>query len=347
MSALRVLRPHLLRPQLSQRYQHLRRANSTTPTAATISPPPPNHPTFLRRNRATLLWTTLSLALGLMAGNTTLHIISPPPMPEPGTHEDRILIADLNKRIDQEFLVKVLRGKCLGVAKQLKGSSEARWVEVIPPIDEEGRWNGDELVSHMQGAKGLGVERVFWDRDDQKLVAIIWFGGALSGWPGVTHGGAIATVLAEKGALAAALVEGRRDRPSTAAATPQRLPGTGSHAKIFAPAERHEDPAQLSLSYVKPTQANNFYVIRVSPSMDLDQDPEHIVPSEPRGGHEYEATLETIDSRVCVKAKVKFAPSSTLRRVEDEVVQTAKASYAEFKHWLWPSRQQQVASHIA
>ncbi|KAK0248429.1 hypothetical protein LTS09_016409 [Friedmanniomyces endolithicus] len=352
MSALRALPLRILRPQLSRRYQHLRRSNSTIPGTATGPPsaPPPAQPTFLRRNRTQLLWTTLSLTLGLIAGNTTQHIIAPPPMPEPGTHEDGILIADLNRRIDSDFKVKVLRGKCLGVAKQLKGSSSGAggWAEIVPRhANEEMSTRGnDELVGHMQGARGLGVERLFWDRSEKKLVAIIWFGGALSGWPGVTHGGAIATVLAEKAGLAAALTDGNKST-ATDAAVPQRLPGTGSHAKMFAPVERHGEPAQLSLSYVKPTHANNFYVIRVSPSMDLDQDPEHVVPSEPTGGHEYEATLETLDAKVCVKAKIKFAPSSTLQRVEDEVTVAAKTSYADFRHWLWPSRQQQVASQIA
>ncbi|KAK0304114.1 hypothetical protein LTR82_017328 [Friedmanniomyces endolithicus] len=271
-------------------------------------------------------------------------------MPEPGTHEDGILIADLNQRIDSDFKVKVLRGKCLGVAKQLKGSSSEAggWAEIVPrPANEEtSSRSDDELLGHMQGARGLGVERLFWDRSEKRLVAIIWFGGALSGWPGVTHGGAIATVLAEKAGLAAALTDGNKST-ATDAAVPQRLPGTGSHAKMFAPVERHGEPAQLSLSYVKPTHANNFYVIRVSPSLDLDQETEHVTPPEPRGGHEYEATLETLDAKICVKAKIKFAPSSALHRVEDEVMNAAKTSYADFRHWLWPSRQQQVASQIA
>ena len=270
-----------------------------------------------------------------------LHIVAPPPMPEPGTHEDRVLLADLNARIDAQFKVKVLRGKCLGVAKQLKGSREGGWTEVVEREEEQQRRRkGDELVSQMQGAKGLGVERVFWDRSERKLVAVIWFGGALSGWPGVAHGGAIATAMAEKAALAASLVDNRADAMATAAETPQRLPGTGSHAKIYAPAERHDEPAQLSLSYVKPTHANRFYVIRVSPCMDMQQSAEDPIPLEPHGGQEYEATLETLDALVCVKAKVKFAPSNyTLRRTGNEAAGAAKSNYADFKHWLWPSRQ--------
>ncbi|KAK4548170.1 hypothetical protein LTR36_010039 [Oleoguttula mirabilis] len=272
-----------------------------------------------------------------MAGNLVMHTLAPPPLPEARTHEDSILIADLNKRIDEDFKVKVLRGKCLGVAKALKGA-KGGWVEIVPPPAEEARVLRDGLVHHTQGAKGLGVERLFWDRGEHMLVAIVWFGGALSGWPGVTHGGAIATALSDKLALAASLAAGKRSHFS-AAATPQRLPGTGNHAKMFAPTTTPEEPAQLSLSYLKPTLANNFYVIRVQPSLEMDQDPKEIVPPEPKGGHEYEATLETLDARTCVKAKATFAASSSVQQTEENAVVAAKASYVEFKEWLWPSRQ--------
>ncbi|KAK5128994.1 hypothetical protein LTR85_000327 [Meristemomyces frigidus] len=340
MSVTRALRPRVLQPTLSTRYQYLRRAESTAANAfqapaVPLSPKPET--SFLKRNRSPIAWSSFALALGLMGGTLVLHTVAPPPLPEAGTHEDGILIADLNKRIDEEFKVKVLRGKCLGVAKALKGA-EGGWVEIVPPPAEEASLRQGGLVDQMKGAKGLGVERVFWDRGEHKLVAIIWFGGALSGWPGVTHGGAIATELSDKLALAASLAEGSNSDIS-AAAMPQRLPGTGNHAKMFVPTTKPDEPAQLSLSYVKPTMANNFYVIRVQPSLELDQQSEEIVPSEPTGGHEYEATLETLDVRVCVKAKARFAASSTLGRVEAKAVATAKTSYSEFKEWLWPSRQ--------
>lgn len=260
-------------------------------------------------------------------------------MPEYGSHEDGILMADLNKRIDDEFKVKVLRGKCLGVTKQLRGE-QGGWVEVVSrPINESVPEAGQKkgFVAGLQGAKGLGVERLFWDRGEHKLIAIVWFGGSLSGWPGVTHGGVIATQLAEKFALAETLAE--TPASVTAAAIPQRLPGTGDHAKMPLPADPMDEPAQLSLSYVKPTYANGFYVIRISPSVPLEEDPKHIVPSEPSGGHEYEATIETLDARICVKAKAKFEPSTKLQRAETQVKEIAGASYDSFKEWMWPSRQ--------
>lgn len=343
MSALRTTIPRILRPHLSLRYQHLHRPSSTT----TPKPPPqPPAPTFLRRNRRTILWTTFGLAMGLTAGNFVVHTLSPPPMPSPGNREDHILLADLNKRLDEDFKVKVLRGKCLGVAKQLKGS-QGGWVEIVPPppppSEEEGGGSRgrERLVDQLQGAKGLGVERLFWDKSEHKLVAIIWFGPSLAGWPGITHGGAIATTLTEKAALAAALAE-TRSTDISAAAIPQRMPGTGNHAKMFAPTTPTppEEPVQLSLSYKKPTYANTFYVIRVSPYLvELDQDAR--VESEMRGGREYEVTLETLDAQVCVQAKATFAPSAggLLGGLEEEVLGTARKGYEEFRAWMWPSRQ--------
>lgn len=325
MASIRITTARRLRPDLSARQRGLRRAQST------VSPAPA--PTFLRRNRGRLAICTAALVFGAMGGNFMTHVMAPPPMPEAGSREDNILIADLNKRIDEEFRVKVWRGKCLAVSKTLKGK-QGGWVEVLPAptVHERG------LIAQMQGAKALGVERVFWDRDGDKLSAIVWFGGGISGWPGVTHGGAIAAVLEEKAVLAASLAEGRTAKTDEAAMS-QRLPGVGNHAKVFAPTERHQDPTQLNLTYVKPTYANEFYVIRVSPSLPLDEDPAKIVPAEPRGGHDYDVVLETMDGKTTAKAKVKFAPSSTVPRVEAAVADTANASYAAFKEWMWPSRQ--------
>ena len=49
----------------------------------------------------------------------------------------------------------------------------------------------------MAGTRGLGVQRAFWNAATRELIAVVWFGGALSGWPGLAHGGAIATVFDE------------------------------------------------------------------------------------------------------------------------------------------------------
>jgi hypothetical protein len=49
----------------------------------------------------------------------------------------------------------------------------------------------------LSGIQGLGVQRAFWNSETQELVAVIWIGPRLSGWPGIAHGGAIATIFEE------------------------------------------------------------------------------------------------------------------------------------------------------
>ena len=336
MSALRVCRPRSLRLSLSTRYRTLqRRAESTSSFPAS---PQPN-PSFFRRHRTNILWSTLALTAGVGGGQFVVHTIAPPALPDIGTREDDILLADLNKRIDEEFKVKVLRGKCLGVAKQLKGE-EAGWFEVLPTpveIKDEKKAEGG-LIDQMSGAKGIGAERLFWNRADDTLVAVVWFGGALCGWPGVVHGGALATEMAEKLSLAAALAE-KESSDVLAAATPQRLPGTGSHAKMLAPATVPAEPAQLSIGYVKPTYANQFYVIRVKPAVPKNKESE--LTPEPYGGATYEAVLETQDATLCVKARARFAPSTATQRAQKKISGGVNQSYEQFKEWMWPSRQKQ------
>lgn len=285
-----------------------------------------------------MLWSALAAVSGAAAGNFALHLIAPPAMPMAGTHEDNILVADLNRRIDDEFKVKVLRGKCLGVAKQLKGE-EAGWVEILPTTLELGEQLPfhDGLADQLQGAKGLGVQRVFWNHSEQKMVAIVWFGGALSGWPGVVHGGLLATALEDKFALAAALAHG--SSAVSSAAVPQRLPGSGGHATMSAPTESTSEPVQFSIDYKKPTYANYFHVIRIAPaySQEMQGGVRYGIP-----GAEWTATLETMDAQICVQAAAKFSPRSTAEKVEEKVADVAKWTYDEFRQWLWPSRQQET-----
>lgn len=49
----------------------------------------------------------------------------------------------------------------------------------------------------MAGARGLGVQRVFWNEKEGRAISVVFFGGGLSGWPGVVHGGTIATIMDE------------------------------------------------------------------------------------------------------------------------------------------------------
>ena len=79
----------------------------------------------------------------------------------------------------------------------------------------------------MAGSRGLGVYRVFWNAKERRGITVVFFGGALAGWPGVTHGGAIATVLQEG----------------------MEMVGEG-------------EAEMMQVRYLKPTLARRWYVLR-------------------------------------------------------------------------------------
>ena len=49
----------------------------------------------------------------------------------------------------------------------------------------------------MSGPEAIPVQRVFVNKKDKKVVNVVWYGHAVSGWPRVVHGGALATILDE------------------------------------------------------------------------------------------------------------------------------------------------------
>jgi acyl-coenzyme A thioesterase PaaI-like protein len=82
-----------------------------------------------------------------------------------------------------------------GVAEKSKVKS---WVEVdfdfVKGEEAEGRTG---ILSALSGTRGFGVQRAFWNAETKEMVAVVWIGGGLAGWPGVAHGGAIATIFEE------------------------------------------------------------------------------------------------------------------------------------------------------
>lgn len=120
----------------------------------------------------------------------------------------------------------------------------------------------------LGGARALGgFQRVFWNKESGEIVTVIWFGGAIAGWPGVTHGGVIATILDE--------ILGRcaiRQFPDKTGVT-----------------------ANLELNYLKPVVTNSFYIVRAVPEKGF---------TERKGW--VSGRLETVDGRVCVEAKALY-----------------------------------------
>lgn len=289
--------------------------------SSTASAPLPPKPQTRSRTRRVFGYITLSLLLGGGLGTLVVHTIAPPPHPEPGSSGDKLLLSDLNDRIDSEFKVKVLRGKCTAAARGLRGD-EGLWVELpssltTAPLNTTNSTSKEAIEAgksstfthgSMAGARGLGVSRSFWNKQESELVSVIWFGGALSGWPGVTHGGAIATVLEEQSTKAAALLS------SLSTGGP-----TGENTA-----------AQVELTYKKPTHANGFYLIRTVPRAVGTEGLTALVGSK-REEIEVEGRLETMEGITCVEYRAVVpahgTPAAGARSVKDSEVVSPKGGW--------------------
>ncbi|KZF20895.1 hypothetical protein L228DRAFT_202294, partial [Xylona heveae TC161] len=180
------------------------------------------------------------------------------PLPLPHSHEDKLLIASLVGDLDK-----------LDIVQQLRADPYCREWEAysafVDPADRAHRLT----TGPMAGTRGLPVQRVFWNEATGEATTVVFIGGGLGGWPGVTHGGALATLLDESLGRVAA-----KSMPARTAVT-----------------------ANLELQYRAPTLVNRFYVIKAGPvHPDSRTDRKAWV----------NATLETIDGRVCVEAKGLF-----------------------------------------
>jgi acyl-coenzyme A thioesterase PaaI-like protein len=121
----------------------------------------------------------------------------------------------------------------------------------------------------LGGARGLGgFQRVFHNADTGECIVVVFIGGAVAGWPGVTHGGLTATIMDE--ALGRVAIT--------------QLP---EHTGVT---------ANLELNYMKPIVTNSFYVIRSVPQKEGSTDKKQFVSGR----------LETLDGKICVEAKGLF-----------------------------------------
>lgn len=165
-----------------------------------------------------------------------------------------------------DFLQK--QGENLPIVKSL--STDPAWeyhdaYTSLPTEDRARRLTTGPLA----GARAVGAfQRIFFNQDTGECVCVIWFGGAVSGWPGVTHGGLVAIIMDEQLGRCAI-----RQFPSQTGVT-----------------------ANLDITYLKPTVTNSFYVIRSFPSKEGLTDTKAWVHGR----------LETLEGKVCVEAKGLF-----------------------------------------
>ncbi|KAI0458043.1 hypothetical protein F5B21DRAFT_37701 [Xylaria acuta] len=259
---------------------------STTPTpeaateiqidgASPASSPSPQRPQ--RRWRRGLYYAALFLLLGTATGMLVRITIAPPALPAPGSDQDIYLQQKIQAR-----------GAALSIVQQL--SADPSWMSwdayagisaTTSPDNLRGSSAARSRITSgpMSGSSGLAFQRIFHNASTGEVVTVVYFGAGLAGWPGVVHGGALATVLDESLGRCAIL-----KFPSRTGVT-----------------------ANLELQYRAPTLTNNFYVIRTRPVASEDDD---VVGKDGirKGDRKLwvRGTLETEKGKVAVETKGLF-----------------------------------------
>lgn len=184
-------------------------------------------------------------------------VVAPPPLPLPDSKEDKAMVEYLTKSAEKLPIVKSLTADPLWET----------WDAYTGFSTEDKKTRLTTGV--LGGARAVGgFQRIFYNAETGECVSVIWFGGAIAGWPGVTHGGVTATIMDE----------------SLGRAAIRRFPAkTGV-------------TANLELNYLKPIVTNSFYVVRTVPVIEGATERKVWV----------DGRLETLDGVVCVEAKALF-----------------------------------------
>lgn len=148
------------------------------------------------------------IAAGALLGTALTAIIRPPPFPQAGSDADAKLLGQLANEIDNLPIVKSLRrGKSAAGGNGQEslhkdttifdedGESygpDEEWIELTVSYDRS-----NTMLNGMLGFGRMGIQRAFWQPATKEIVMIIWYGGALTGWPGIAHGGCTATFFIE------------------------------------------------------------------------------------------------------------------------------------------------------
>ncbi|KAF2839881.1 hypothetical protein M501DRAFT_743351 [Patellaria atrata CBS 101060] len=301
------LRSHLVTPLFGRSYHvHSSRRREATEIfnepAKTINYRASKH---ARSSRRPILYAAIFFVLGIAIGRTVNPFLSPTPLPLLDSPEERLLSKSSSKAIDALPIIQELRSSI----SPNPNDSKALYSNVEREKFSSGRYAGfvEILPGHGQavsrtftrkslaGSNKVGQTRTFFNPSTKEVIAVIWFGTLVSGWPTITHGGVIATIMQD------------------------------NMTKVLTGLKNLEDirePSTLSITYLAPTWSNNFFVLRAKlgasePSQkesDVGQRPE---PSKdltkeiqnqpnffkPTIRLQTSATLETLDGKICVKSK--------------------------------------------
>lgn len=158
------------------------------------------------RFRWSYIWYAGVLALGVTTGLGARQFAAPLGLPTPGSPEDKLILESLGQDIDRLDVVQSLRKQSFNAHSDtlISGNGDSDkfkvkgWIEVDFDLAKGEQAEGRKgILGALSGTQGLGVQRAFWNAETREMVAVLWIGGALAGWPSVCHGGAIATIFEE------------------------------------------------------------------------------------------------------------------------------------------------------
>lgn len=239
------------------------RPQEPNPLPAALPAAPARKPPFGARR---LLHAALFLLIGTAAGASLRILITPPVPPAPGTPED-------------EYTTSVLHAQAasLPIVRQLTADPSFESWAAYQTLTPEHRAQ-HIMAGSLAGARGVGgYQRIWHNASTGEFVSVVFLGGAITGWPGVVHGGALATLLDESMARAAFRQWGGRSGVT----------------------------ANLQVEYKAMTLASGFYVVR------LRARGEEELEERERGKRHYKSFVEAsvedaVTGRVTVVARGLF-----------------------------------------
>lgn len=206
---------------------------------------------------------------------------------EPFSDPDLERMSDLEDDIENLPQVQAFDTLC-----DTDGPEPAQWQPMTP--SRAIPWPLVKAVANIEaamgGSAGDSVKRRFWDASNRTMVTFVWLGPALNGWPGMVHGGAIATILERESAIAMEMHRQHPARTPVTSKTGQSLadqnrpdpdpaskgtPSITIQDTITAPGATltslmHKSISQdydynrvTSMTYKKPTFSNAFYKLQI------------------------------------------------------------------------------------
>lgn len=253
-------------------------AQPTTTESTTISDTQPEghqsapKPKPKRRRRG-YVYAAIFFLAGTSIGSLFRLSVSPPPLPEPGTKEDGYILESIHEQAEKLPVVQAL-------------SADPAYESWHAYTDRKEGGRPPSITSGpMSGCRGLAYQRIFHNAATGEMVSVVYFGGGLAGFPGVVHGGTLATILDE----------------------------SMGRCAIYRFPARMGVTANLDLTYKKPTLTNAFYVVRTRPVLS-DDDEAAAKDGTKKSDRKLwvHGTIETQDGKVTVESKSLFVvPKNT------------------------------------